>query len=117
MQREPYRYAQSEALYAACVEELTQRGEATQANLELIDDLCFWQDVKLDARNAIRKGGNLVDFTQGRQHLKVENKNMGILQKANDAQRKILRELRMTPAASKRQGGAEDDADDPFERI
>lgn len=72
------------------IDDAAQHLVAQVAELERIRSL---------AREDVNTNGLTKNFTNGRQRLRVDNKSVGLIMKAGEQQRKLMAELRITPAS------------------
>ena len=92
-------------LCAACER---RPGGMTDADQDLIYDACFMEDVKADLRADIQRRGVVATVRNGYQEFKKDNKSVTQLRSYMDSQRKILAELRITPAKRNAQAVMDD---------
>lgn len=86
----------------------------TDADQMLIRDYCCFEQIKLMAMADILTNGLGHERTNGRQRYYQENKNLALYRNYSDNQRKILAELKLTPATRK---AASVDIDDDFDKF
>ena len=98
-------------LCAACE---GREGGLIACDQDLIYDACVAEDVKEQLRADIRGRGVVVGIYNGGQSYSKENKSVTQLRAYTDAQRKILSELKITPA---KRGAAAAGGEDAFDAM
>ena len=90
---------------------------ARDADLDMIFDLCFAEDVKHDLQEDIRKRGVTVTSRNGRETYVKENPSMARLCRYAELQRKIRADLKITPAkrAAPEEEETQEEEEDSFD--
>lgn len=100
-----------ERLEAACA---ARSGEASDAEMCLIADYALGEQLKREFIDDIAKRGINVTVKNYRQSYVKQNDSLGLLKGVQDQQRRILKELRLTPAS---RGAAEATVGDEFDEF
>ena len=85
------------ALYdKLCAQMGSQLNEGTQ---HIIGDICILEQFKQDLYKDIKERGSMAKFKQGRQEMLIINKSGPQIRQYMDQQRRLLGELKLTPAS------------------
>lgn len=78
-----------------------REGGLMDSDQMLIRDVCLSEQIKNQLHDDVIKRGVGQDIYNGRQHYHQENKSLAQIRSFTEQQRKLLSELRLTPAARK----------------
>ena len=117
---EQLKYPESREMYDRTLALCQERPDgARNADLDMIFDLCFAEDVKHDLQEDIRKRGVTVTSRNGRETYVKENPSMARLCRYAELQRKLRADLKITPATRAAQEEEEmpEEEEDAFDAL